>query len=127
MSRLQKGQSLVGTIVAVLILVGVAVYFFTGGFGDKNPENEREDGKGSTIIGKSRYAAEDDVCRQQLSQIRQLVQVAMDPVEDTYPASLSEVGGMPSGYDKCPIDHEDYEYDSTDGTVTCPHAGHENY
>lgn len=126
MSRLTNGSSLIGTLVAFFVLVGVAVYYFTGGFGGKDPENVRPDGKGQTIIGSSRYAAEDSVCRTQLGQVRQLIMIDTT-VDDTYPATLESVSGMPPDYATCSIDDEPYDYDPMTGTVSCPHAGHENY
>lgn len=124
MNRLQKGQSLVGVIVAFFVLVVVAVYYFNGGFGNKDDENKRADGKGETLIGKSRYAAEDSVCRANLKNIRMAVSIATDPVDDLRPQSLSE---LPGNVINCSIDDEPYDYDPATGTVTCPHLGHEDY
>lgn len=128
MNRLQKGQSLIGVIVAFFVLVGVAVYYFNGGFGDKDDKNKRPDGKGETIIGRSRFAAEDSNCRTQLSQIRQLIIADFGYATDDFPPTLIEIGGMPNeDYTTCTIDDEPYDYDPATGTVSCPHLGHEDY
>lgn len=131
MRRLSSGNSLVGILVAFLIVVVAVVFFVTGGMGTiKNKDGEeykRADGKGQTTIGRARYAAEDSVCRQQLGQVRGLIQLAMDPVDEVYPESLANVSGMPAGYAQCPIDKVPYEYDKETGKVKCNHPGHEKY
>lgn len=131
MKRTLAGNSLVGILVAFLIVVVGVMFFVTGGFGTiKNKDGEeysRPDGLGKTTIGRARYAAEDSVCRQQLGQIRGLIQVYEIDSEDAHPDSLANVSGMPAGYDKCPVGKEPYEYDKETGKVSCPHTGHEKY
>ncbi len=131
MRRKLAGNSLVGILVAFVIVVLGVVFFVTGGMGtiqnEDGEEYSRPDGLGKTTIGRARYAAEDSVCRQQLGQIRGLVQLAEDPVEETFPETLATVSGMPAGYDKCPVGKEAYDYDKETGKVSCPHKGHEKY
>jgi hypothetical protein len=122
---------LIGVLVAFAVLVAGAAFFATGGFGTiKNEEGEeysRPDGLGKTTLGRARYAAEDSVCRQRLGQVRGLISLAADPVEETFPESLQQVSGLPQGYDKCPVGDEPYEYDDATGVVSCVHLGHEKY
>ncbi len=129
MKRTLAGNSLVGILVSFMIIVVAVMFFVTGGFGMLGGEEEREraDGLGQTTLGRARYAAEDSVCRTQLSQVRQLVDLSKDQVDEVYPAGLSQVSGLPAGYDKCPIGKEQYTYDPATGEVTCPHTGHEKY
>ena len=125
---LRGGSSMVGVAVSMIIVVCAVMFFVMGGFGLLGGEKKvRPDGKGETLVGRVRYTAEDSKCKTQLSQIRQLISISEDPVENTYPASLKEVGGLPMGYDKCPIGKEQYTYDPATGEVECPHAGHEDY
>jgi hypothetical protein len=117
-----------GVMIAMAVVALAVVFFVTGGFGMMGgKKEEREDGLGKTVVGRARYAAEDSACRTQLGQVRQLVEMATDPVDETPPAALSVVSGLPSGYDRCPIDKQNYEYDAATGDVTCPHEGHEDY
>ena len=55
----QKGISLIGTLVALVIVLGATAFYFTGGLGLMEEPPERPDGKGETIIGRSMYAAKD--------------------------------------------------------------------
>ena len=129
--RTLSGNSLVGILVAFLVVVLAVVFFVTGGMGTiKNEEGEeykRADGLGNTTLGRARYAAEDAACKTQLGQVRGLVSLASDPVDDTFPGELNDVGGLPNGYDKCPIGSEPYTYDAATGEVKCVHLGHEEY
>ncbi|MEX2242612.1 MAG: hypothetical protein WD716_02070 [Fimbriimonadaceae bacterium] len=128
MKRLQAGESLMGVMIAMAVVAFAVVFFVTGGFGMMGGKKEgREDGLGKTLVGQARYAAEDRACKTQLEQVRQLVGLATDPVDETRPATLSEVAGLPTGYDRCPIDKQNYEYDAATGEVTCLHEGHEDY
>ncbi|MCW5937123.1 MAG: hypothetical protein KIT11_07450 [Fimbriimonadaceae bacterium] len=128
---MRRGSSMVGVLVAGLIVVVLAVVFAVGSgsltslFGG-TPENKRPDGKGATLVGQSRYAAKDAVCRTQLSQCRQAVQVNTDPVENSAPASLEDLR-LGSDLVHCPVGGERYDYDPATGRVGCPHKGHESY
>jgi len=121
------GMSMIGTMVAIVIVLGATAFFITGGLGFMEGPEERADGKGKTLIGGARYTAEDTVCQTQLGQVRQWILISMGPVNNTYPVSLSSVGSLPRGYDTCPIDDEQYDYVPSTGSVSCPHLGHENY
>ena len=129
MKRLLAGESLMGVMIAMAVVAFAVVFFVSGGFGMMGGEEKegRDDGLGKTLIGQARYAAEDRACKTQLEQVRQLVGLATDPVDNTRPTALSEVDGLPTGYDRCPIDKQNYEYDAATGEVTCPHEGHEDY
>lgn len=121
-----SGRSLVGLLVSVGLVVVLAVVFAVGSglFGEKS--GKRKDGKGETVIGKSMYAAKDDVCRSNLGQVRQSLEIAKDPVEGTNPESLEETK-LGNDFYKCPVGSEPYEYDKATGQVKCVHVGHEKY
>ncbi len=117
---------MIGVMVSVLIVIGLTLMFAMGGFGMTGQNVERPDGKGETLIGKVKYAAKDDVCRSNLGQARQFVQIATDPVDDLKPEDLN-AAKVPPDFQKCAVGGEAYIYDAATGTVTCPHAGHEKY
>ena len=127
MSRLRNGGSLIGSLVGLLVLIGAAAFYFSGGFGKKDDENARPDGKGNTSIGRALLKGEDTACKAQVEQVRQLIYISTDHVSDTYPTSLDAVSGLPNDYDTCPIGEEQYDYDPSTGEVSCPHPGHEEY
>lgn len=136
-SRERQGSSLAGVLAAVVILLLLVIVFFYGGFGQRNDEprklgtemvGPRADKKGITVPGAVRYKALDDVCRENLSQVRQsiLVYGASSP-DEPYPPSLNDLH-LPAEVLKCSIDpHEPYNYDPATGKVTCPHPGHGKY
>lgn len=124
--RSRRGSSsMIGTLVALVLVVGLVLVFVFGGFGGK-AENLRKDQVGETIVGQTKARAKDMVCENNLSQIRQSIAVQDSMDEDMKPASLNELK-LPKDMLKCPIGGEDYLYDSQSGKVTCPHPGHEKY
>ncbi|MBS1707400.1 MAG: hypothetical protein JSS65_01620 [Armatimonadetes bacterium] len=122
-----SGRGLVGVIVSAAVAL-VLVFVFVNGsgvFGGKQAP-ERADKQGKTVIGKTMLAAKDSVCIQQIAEVRQMIQVATDPVEEKRPANLTEAH-VTGALSKCPIGHEDYVYDPETGEVHCQHPGHEKY
>lgn len=117
---------IVGVLVACAIGIGLVVLFVngSGAFGGNVPE--REDGEGSTLVGRSMLAAKDTKCKSNLDQQRTAIQIATDPVDETPPESLA-VTRLGSDFEKCPIGDEAYVYDPATGQVSCPHPGHESY
>lgn len=127
MQMKQRGNSLVGILVAVAIGILLVVIFTVGsGALTGKKGSGRPDGKGETLIGRSIYRAKDGVCRSNLGQVRQSIQIQTDAVEGTYPESLTDLK-LGDDFLKCPVGQEAYEYDSATGTVKCPHKGHEKY
>jgi len=117
---------MVGMLVALAILVVLGLVFAFGGFGLAGKAPERADGRGETMIGRSALRAQDTKCASNLSQVRQGIQIATDPVEDVRPQSLEETR-LGAQFYQCPIGKEAYLYDAATGTVKCPHPGHEKY
>jgi hypothetical protein len=120
-----RGWTLVGTLVTIAIMALLAAVLFlgSGAFGSK--ESPRPDGKGKTTVGLAKLEAQDEVCRNNLSQLRTSIQMSMIG-EETPPAALSDTR-LGSSFYKCPVGGEDYEYDPATGQVRCPHKGHEKY
>ncbi len=123
-----RGNGLVGVLAAVLIVVVLALVFTvgTGALTGKSNLPPRPDGQGQTIVGRSLAKARDTECRSNLAQVRLAIQVATDPVDGSKPADLASVR-VPAEFRKCPVGDEPYKYDAAEGTVSCPHPGHEKY
>lgn len=117
-----SGQTLIATmVVLVIICILAAVYFVgTGGGG-----STRADGKAQTVIGGAIYAAKDEVCRSNLGQVRSSLQITWT-TDDRYPGNLQETRLPPEFY-KCPVGGEPYEYEPQTGLVKCVHPGHGKY
>lgn len=116
---------MVGTLVTIAILLILAIAFTVGsGALTGKKDAGRPDGKGETLIGRSMYRAKDEVCRSNLGQVRQAVQIATDPVEGTAPDKIEDTR-LGADFYKCPVGGEPYVYENA--TVRCPHAGHEKY
>lgn len=132
MRNKRSGRGMVGVLVAGALGLVVVLFFVMGGklpgggsmTGSTPPP--REDGKGTTLVGRVAYEAKDEVCKSNLGQVRQSIQIASDPVEGTFPASLEEAR-LGADFLKCPIGKEPYLYDPTSGKVSCPHPGHQSY
>jgi acyl-coenzyme A synthetase/AMP-(fatty) acid ligase len=123
--RLQRGNfSLIGTLVAIALTIGLVVVFVFGGFG-KKADNKRADKVGETIVGQSMARAKDGKCIENLRQVRMAIEMAKTS-DDVPPAGLNELK-MPAEMLVDPIGKEPYEYDPATGTVKCVHPGHEKY
>lgn len=122
-----RGSSLVGTLVAVALLLVLVLFFVFRGYGLAGTSQERPDKVGETIVGRSRAAAKDVVCRSNLSQVRQAIQVYMSASGDEEkPPDLGSLR-LPSEVLADPIGKEPYVYDPSTATVRCVHPGHERY
>ena len=122
----QRGNTLVGLLVTMVIMAMLAMVFMygSGTFGEH--KSARKDGKGTTIPGAAEMAAQDTVCRSNLNQVRQGLMIQQGGDDTSHPDSLA-VLNFPKEVLHCPIGHEAYVYDPTTGTVHCPHPGHEKY
>lgn len=124
MKRSNSGSSLVGTLVAMAVVLFAIVVYVNDPFGWMGGSN-RKDGKGETIVGESLLAAKDVTCRTQLKQLRTKITMMYDE-QGSYPSGLQETS-MQGNFFNCPVGNVDYNYDSDNGLVTCPHIGHEKY
>lgn len=124
---MRRAFSLIEIIVTVALIALLAGAFMVGPqFLGGQSQNTRPDGKGETIVGRVKYRAKDQVCKNNLSQLRSAIEVATDPVEETKPASLAETR-LGSSFMTCPVGGEAYTYDPATGAVACPHEGHAKY
>lgn len=124
----QRGNTLVATLVVVAIILVLVVVFMKPNIGGLTAPTTppRKDNKGKTTLGLAKADAQDEVCKANLGQVRQSIQVAEASDSDAHPASLDELR-LPASVTHCPIGNEAYTYDSASGTVHCPHPGHEKY
>lgn len=118
---------LVGILVSIAILgvlMAVWLYYGTGGSSGSGASNPAAPPPVSRV-GEVRQAAESVECRNNLSQIRAAIQMRTT-TEETYPASLSELG-LPPSLLGCPVSQQPYQYDPATGQVRCTTPGHMNY
>jgi type II secretory pathway pseudopilin PulG len=120
----QRGQTLAASLVVIAIIAICAVILIKG-TPDTAPK-AKADGRGKTVLGNARASAQDEVCKSNLSQARQLLQVAKATDEETVFTKVSDIPGSGS-VSKCYVGKEDYTYDAATGEIKCPHLGHEKY
>jgi hypothetical protein len=121
----RRGQTLVATLIVLAIMAMLAIVLMNGSLGPG--QSTREDGKGTTIPGKVMYMARDDKCMSNLAQTRAAIMIARSNADDLPPASMDELK-LGKDFLKCSIDpFEPYEYNAEEGTVKCPHPGHDKY
>lgn len=119
---------MVEIMVGAAVVIGLTIAYVTGnlpGLSGKT-NNQRKDGVGETIVGKSVAAAKDAKCTSNIRQVRLSIQTQMDPVENTFPESLKSLN-LGADFEACPLGKEPYVYDPATGTVKCVHPGHEKY
>lgn len=123
----RRGQTLVATLVVIAIMGILAVALLRPWSVGGTSKPARKDGLGNSMPGLVKLKADDTVCQSNLSQVRSFIQIAMGNADDTPPASLDEIQGLPKEFKFCPIGKEPYQYDPSTGTVRCVHPGHEKY
>lgn len=119
---------MVSVLVSAVIILVLAVVFMKGSsvLGLGKPMSQRADKKGTTVLGQARWAAKDDVCRSNMSQVRSALEILRATNDDKCPDDIRETK-MPSEFYKCPVGGEAYVYDPDTCKLSCPHAGHEKY
>ena len=120
----QSGQSLVASLVVIVIIMIAAVILFKG-TSDTAPR-AKADGRGKTVLGNAMATANDSACQSNLGQVRQMIQVQKATDEEFKPTTVADIPGAAS-VGKCPVGKEAYVIDAASGDVKCPHLGHEKY
>jgi|GEM_PF-2896309 len=94
-------------------------------FGGCVDGNQRKDQVGETVVGQSMARAKDADCMSQLSQVRQSIEMAKSADPEGAVPDLTSLR-LPAETLVCPIGKEPYGVNA-EGTVKCPHLGHEKY
>jgi hypothetical protein len=125
---LQRGNTLVATLVVMAIIAILAVVMMKGSgtFGAQG--SPRADGRGTTIPGLVKAKAEDTVCQSNLGQLRMSLSIAKMNNDEQWPASLDDTK-LGAQFYTCPMGKgsEPYQYNPATGEVHCIHPGHEKY
>ena len=111
-------------ILIVIVLIGLLAggYFALRGRGGQEQE-PRFPGEAQTLPGKAIQKGHSVACMNNLSQLRQMLQMeTMDT--GTYPPALDPNWNVSL---QCPVSGYAYVYDPATGKVYCPTPGHENY
>lgn len=119
------GQTLVATMVVLVIICILAGVYLVGSGGNSTQKGGRPDGKGQTLVGRAIYRAKDEVCREHLIQVRQSLEISWT-TDEAYPQTIQETR-LGEDFYRCAIGKEPYEYDPQTGKVKCKHLGHEKY
>lgn len=118
----QRGFTLIATLITVAIICVLMVVMMQGYGG---PVSNRADGMGKTIPGAAKLTAEDEVCKNNLGQVRQGLAIA-NLGADGHPESIQDAHIGEQFY-SCPVGHEPYQYNPKTGEVHCVHPGHESF
>jgi hypothetical protein len=125
----RRGQTLVATLIVIVIMLALAVVLFRGSGAFSSPgesQSSRPDGMGQTVLGDVRLRAIDTQCQNNLRQVRGSVEVYNSMNEDMFPESL-QATRLPADFLQCPLGKVAYLYEPAQGYVSCPHPGHEKY
>lgn len=114
----REGQTLIALVLTIVIIAILAMTLV-----GKRGKEGRED----SVAQRVQQQAVGVDCRNNLSQIRQAIQMRSSETENQRPASMDELREIPSEMRKCPVSGKPYVYDPTTGTVRCETPGHERY
>ena len=121
--------SLLGLLLA-LVIIAILYYQYMGSHSAKTPAKTSAPGVEDlqTTPGKAIERAHDVECQSNLRTIRASINMARDD-QGAPPASIKDikVGTANPNFFKCTVGGEDYAYNPQDGTIRCPHPGHEGY
>lgn len=121
LSKGKRGFALVEIMVVLVILVVLGAVYF-GLRGNSEKQKPAFKGQAQTTLGKAKQAGESVACRNNLNQLRQMIQ--MESMGGGPPAKLSKQWGVPL---QCPVSGYDYVYDPNTGQVSCKTPGHQDY
>ncbi|MHB1000718.1 MAG: competence type IV pilus major pilin ComGC [Armatimonadota bacterium] len=120
--RKDNGFGLIEMMVVVVIIALLAIYMLPRYLGSKD-----------TLAGKGGITApiqkaESVDCLNNLQQIRNAVTMYQNTNEQN-PSSLADLSasGISESHTKCPISAKPYNYDPSQGAVSCSTPGHERY
>jgi hypothetical protein len=124
----RNGFTLISTLLTVVIICVLMVFMMQGYNGTMGigAPSTRKDGKGTTVYGGAILSAKDQVCKSNLTQVREALQAAKLSGDEGNPPDIKSAGIGDSFYN-CPVGGEPYKYDPATGQVHCVHPGHETY
>jgi len=114
------GQTMIGLLVVIVIILGVTIYFL---YPSRQAKNSSQPQRSTATQVKDK--AQDVVCQNNLRQIRMAIQADTMSGEPP-PRSLAELHYPPESL-RCPVGGEPYQYDPRTGQVHCVHPGHERF
>ena len=121
----RRGQSLIGILVSVFLMIGLAVFFLLPRGGDDGKHQK-------TVLKRSIEKAQDVGTTSYLSQIQQGINMFKSDNDGKPPASLEELKHYLKDYPpECwvnPVDKKPFLYDPATGTICeqgpgCPPSG----
>ncbi len=117
-----RGQSIVGVLVVLVIIMALYLFFLRGntGSGPVGPHGEQ------TIAKAAMNKASGVECMSNLRSIRQAMTM-YEQTNEKKPAALTDLSqsGIASGMLSCPIVKQPYRY--VNGAVQCPDPVHARY
>jgi competence protein ComGC len=115
----KSGFALIGILIILAIIIISAAYLIPKYTGAGAPTEQKK----VTPIEQAKGVD----CINNLSQIRNAIQLYYT-TNETYPPYLYSISqGMSSSIFKCPVSGNSYGYDSSNGRVYCTTPGHEKY
>lgn len=107
-------------LLLLLLIVGVALYFAI-----QKAQTPVESSPSQNQMGEGQL--KDLECLNNLRQVRHAIAAYMADHNNSLPPSLKDLSqyGIDPKMLRCPVGREPYIYN--EGTVTCPHPGHEKY
>ncbi|HIE52110.1 MAG TPA: type II secretion system protein [Armatimonadetes bacterium] len=119
--RKLRGQTLVGLLVVIVILLGLAYWFFY-------PHGQRGKGGEATPVPQAAMERASGLeCKSNLLQIRQAIQMYQMTGQGNPPNLKALNLGVGEEFFRCPVGGEPYQYDPRTGKVRCVHPGHEQF
>ena len=120
MRHQRRGQSLVGILISVFIMIGMAVFFLM-------PRGGNDGTPGKTVLRRSMDKGEDVVTNSNISQIQQGISMFKEGNEGKPPASLEELRHYLKDYPaemwENPVDHKPLVYNPATGTICAEGPG----
>jgi len=117
----RRGFGLIELLVVVVLTAGLVVLYF-GMRGNEEKAEPKFEAEAQTTLGKVVQKGESVECRNNLRQLRLMIQ--MGAMDGANPPALDPSWGVAL---KCPVSGYQYRYDPQTGRVWCPTPGHENY
>jgi hypothetical protein len=133
-NRSEAGQASLISLLVGMVIIGVLVWVFLFRHSNKPSQVQKDAGNAivhsdkTTIPGAAMDQAKGVECQNNLSQLRQIIQMDRDSGGDeagSAPPSLQAVHGIPSEMKVCPASGRPYAYDPRTGRVWCVTPGHE--